>query len=47
MGLYPGGLKSGINFGLEPEWAYIRVDHHSGFYGISQKINFYSTEAEI
>ena len=26
MGLNPGGLKSRINFTLEPEWAYIRVD---------------------
>ena len=24
MGLYPGGLKRGINFALEPEWAFIR-----------------------
>ena len=26
MGLYSGGLKSRINFALEPEWTYIRVD---------------------
>ena len=25
MGLYPVGVKSGINFALEPEWAYIRM----------------------
>ena len=24
MGLYPDGLKRGINFALEPEWVYIR-----------------------
>ena len=33
MGLYPGGLKSGINFVLEPERPYIRVGLYSGFYG--------------
>ena len=35
MGLYPGGLKNGINFALEPEWAYIRVGLYSEFYGIN------------
>ena len=24
LGLYPGGVKSGMNFTLEPEWAFIR-----------------------
>ena len=30
MGLYPGGLKRGIDFALEPEWAYIWVDLYPG-----------------
>ena len=30
MGLCPGGLKSGINFALEPDWAYIWVGLSSG-----------------
>ena len=30
MSLYPGGLKSGINFALEPEWGYIRVGLYTG-----------------
>ena len=30
MGLYPGGLKSGINFALEPEWAHIWVGLYPG-----------------
>ena len=29
MELYPCRLKSGINFGLEPEWVYIRVGLYS------------------
>ena len=33
MDLYPCGRKSGINFVLEPEWAYIRVGFYSSFYG--------------
>ena len=33
MGLYQGGLKSGIHFALEPEWAYIRAGLYWGFYG--------------
>ena len=33
MDLYPCGLKCGINFALEPEWAYIRVGLYSSFYG--------------
>ena len=30
--LYPCGLKRGINFALEPEWAYIWVGLYSRFY---------------
>ena len=30
MGLCPGGLKSRINFALEPEWAYIPVGLYLG-----------------
>ena len=30
MGLYQGGLKSGVNFVLEPEWAYIRAGIYPG-----------------
>ena len=41
MGLYPGGLKNGINFELEPEWAYIRVGLYSQFYGLPA--DFYRT----
>ena len=37
MGVYPGGLKSGINFALEPEWAYIWVGFYLGLYSISLK----------
>ena len=33
MGLYLDGLKSGIHFALEPEWAYIQVGLYSGFDG--------------
>ena len=29
-GLYPGELKSGINFALEPEWAHIWVGLYPG-----------------
>ena len=29
-------LKSGINFALESEWAYIRVSLYSGFYSIKR-----------
>ena len=38
MGLYPGGLKSWINFALEPEWAYIQVGLYPGrpLFGILQ-----------
>ena len=42
MGLYLGGLESGINFALEPEWAYIRVGLHPGglLFGILRCVNF-------
>ena len=30
MGLYPGVLKSGTKFALEPEWAYIQVGLYQG-----------------
>ena len=30
MGLYPGGLKTGIDFASESEWAYIRVGLYPG-----------------
>ena len=33
MGIYPDGFKSGINFALEPEQAYIQVSLYSEFYG--------------
>ena len=33
MDLYLRELKSGINFALEPEWAYIRLGLYSSFYG--------------
>ena len=33
MDLYRCGLKSGINFALEPEWAYFWVDLYLSFYG--------------
>ena len=33
MDLHPRGLKSGINFPLEPEWTYNRVGLYSSFYG--------------
>ena len=36
MGLYPGGLKSWINFALESEWAYTREDL---FWGILRYTN--------
>ena len=35
MGQYLGGFKSGINFVLEPEWAYIWVGLYSRFYIMS------------
>ena len=40
IGLYPGGLKSQLNFALENQsrpifgWAYIRVGFYSGFYSM-------------
>ena len=30
MALCAGGIKSGINFALEPEWAYIQVGLYPG-----------------
>ena len=30
MALYPVGLKSWINFALEPEWAYIGLSLYPG-----------------
>ena len=44
MDLYRCGLKSGITFALEPEWAYIRVGIYSSFYGnlrTSKQTNIY------
>ena len=44
LGLYPGVLKSGINFALEPERAYIWVGLYLRFYGIfvnQKKSEFY------
>ena len=38
MGLYKGGLKSRINFALELEWAYVRVDFYASGYFILQFI---------
>ena len=40
MGAYPGGLKSGISFALEPEWAYVRVGLYPGgpLFGICKKL---------
>ena len=37
MGLYPGGLPSGINFALETEWPYIQMV----FYGITTLLNIF------
>ena len=47
MGLHLGGLKSGINFELEPEWAYIWVDLHPGgpLFGILRYSNSFITIA--
>ena len=39
MGLYPGELKSGTTFALEPDWAYIWAGLYSGFYGITIPVN--------
>ena len=45
MSLYPGGLKSGINFTLEPECAYIRVGLYPGgpLFGILRYVNTVGT----
>ena len=47
MGLHLVGLKSGINFELEPEWAYIWVDLHPGgpLFGILRYSNSFITIA--
>ena len=41
MCLYPGGLKSGISFALEPKWAYIRLGLYLGFYGTKKVRNLF------
>ena len=45
MGLYPGGLISGIIYSFENGWAYIRGGLKVGFYGILSEtytIKFFS-----
>ena len=44
MSLCPSRLKSGRNFALEPDWAYIRVGLYSGFFGMQKRHLFSTTQ---
>ena len=46
MCLYPGGLKSVINFSLEPEWSYIQLGLYPGgpLFGILRYLKSCKTE---
>ena len=46
MAIYADGLKSEINFALEPEWVHIRVGLYSGFYCVIKSKIFLSRSSE-